>query len=84
MILMIDSLLNKNAFTQITWKETIGEPDSTHSIDCVWKCSAKCGKPFATLLQQPCVEFQLPPAGDVILLSEYVYSLTTSGNTRIP
>ena len=26
-----------------------------------------CGKPFAILLPQPCVEFQLPLAGDVIL-----------------
>jgi len=27
---------------QVSFEETIGEPDSTHSIDCLWKYSYKC------------------------------------------
>jgi hypothetical protein len=27
---------------QVTFEECIGEPDHTHSIDCVWKYSYKC------------------------------------------
>ncbi len=27
---------------QVSFEEVLGEPDHTHSIDCVWKCSYKC------------------------------------------
>ena len=34
---------------QVSWEETFGEPDSTHSLDCVWKYSAKCFTMWKTL-----------------------------------
>jgi len=33
---------NLNDHLKVSWEEVLGEPDHTHSIDCVWKYSAKC------------------------------------------
>lgn len=33
---------NLNDHLKVSFEELIGEPDHTHSIDCVWKLSYKC------------------------------------------
>ena len=38
-----------NDFLKVSFEETIGEPDHTHSLDCVWKYSYKCFNLWKTL-----------------------------------
>ena len=45
---------NLNDHLTITFEETIGEPDHTHSIDCVWKYSYKCFNLWKTLCYLIC------------------------------
>ena len=40
---------NLNDHLKVSWEEVFGEPDHTHSIDCVWKYSAKCFTLWKTL-----------------------------------
>jgi hypothetical protein len=35
--------------SQVSFEEVLGEPDHTHSIDCVWKYSYKCFNLWKTL-----------------------------------
>jgi len=40
---------NLNDHLKVSWEEVLGEPDHTHSIDCVWTYSAKCFTMWKTL-----------------------------------
>eukprot|EP00178_Gracilaria_changii_P008074 TRINITY_DN2495_c0_g1_i1.p1 TRINITY_DN2495_c0_g1~~TRINITY_DN2495_c0_g1_i1.p1 ORF type:complete len:138 (-),score=5.17 TRINITY_DN2495_c0_g1_i1:112-525(-) len=40
---------NINDHLQVAWEEIFAEPDQIHTIDCVWKYSAKCFTMWKTL-----------------------------------
>jgi len=40
---------NLNDHLQVAYEEVLGEPDHTHSLECVWKCSYKCFNLWKTL-----------------------------------